>query len=110
MSESHSSNTFIELVKQLAHLDQSPDTTPAPTPVASELTTTLLVGDFESRCGNCDKPTLVHEVDRHTDVSGWEEEPGAGCGARFTTIASASRNVTAADLRQLRPDLPIRDH
>ncbi|MFJ8696841.1 hypothetical protein [Streptomyces roseolilacinus] len=107
MSESHS--TFIELVEQLAHLDQSPDTAPAPKPVAGGLTATILVGDFESRCGNCRKPTLVHGVDLHTDISGWDAEPDGGCGARFTGIASASRAVTAAHLRQLRPDLPIRD-
>ncbi|MGW3387304.1 hypothetical protein [Streptomyces cinereoruber] len=108
MSESRSSSTFIELVEQFARLDQSPAT--APEPGAGELTATLLVGDFESSCGNCRKATLVHGVDRHTDISGWDEKPGGGCGARFTDIASASRAVTAAHLRQLRPDLPLRAH
>ncbi|MFH8257565.1 hypothetical protein [Streptomyces roseolus] len=105
MSESR--NSFIELVEELAHLDHPPAT--APEPVTGELTATLLVGDFESRCGNCRKPTLVG-VDRHTDISGWVEEPGGGCGARFTDIASTSSGVTTAHLRRLRPDLPLRDH
>ncbi|MCZ1011977.1 hypothetical protein [Streptomyces lydicus] len=78
-----------------------------PLPANEPATATLLVGDFESRCGNCNKPTL-HGVHRHTDVSGWQPQPGGGCGARFVNIASLSRAVPAARLRELRPDLPMR--
>ncbi|MFF8618821.1 hypothetical protein [Streptomyces sp. NPDC015350] len=79
------------------------------TPSAAEVTATLYVGDFESRCGNCNEPTLLHGVHRHTDISGWQPTPGGGCGARFVNIASRSRAVTDARLRELRPDLPLRD-
>jgi hypothetical protein len=76
---------------------------------AAEVTATLLVGDFQSRCGNCNKPTLLHGVHRHTDISGWRPQPGGGCGARFVDIATLSRAVPAERLRELRPDLPVRD-
>ncbi|MEU5242482.1 hypothetical protein ACH4UR_37640 [Streptomyces lydicus] len=93
-----------------AEVDVNHDADPEDAPDAStdELTATLLVGDFESRCGNCNKPTLLHGVHRHTDISGWQPQPGAGCGARFVSIASLSRAVPAARLRELRPDLPVR--
>ncbi|WP_435060396.1 hypothetical protein [Streptomyces sp. bgisy060] len=80
--------------------------TDAPAPSAAEVTATLLVDNFESLCGNCQQPTLLHGVHRHTDVSGWHPKPG--CGARFVNIASLSRAVTDARLRELRPDLPVR--
>ncbi|MGC5263892.1 hypothetical protein ACPXCO_23015 [Streptomyces cyaneofuscatus] len=81
-----------------------------PAPSAAEVTATLFVDNFESRCGNCQKPTLLHGVHRHTDISGWQPEPGGGCGARFVNIASRSRAVSDARLRELRPDLPVLGH
>ncbi|MGW6202136.1 hypothetical protein ACWF9B_00555 [Streptomyces sp. NPDC055089] len=82
---------------------------PAPATSATEVTATLFVDDFDSRCGNCQKPTLLHGVNRHTDISGWQPQPGGGCGARFVNIASRSRAVSDARLRELRPDLPLLD-
>lgn len=73
-----------------------------------ELTATLLVGLFTSRCGNCRQPTLVYGVTHHTDVSGYEPKPGGGCGARFVDTAPDHPFVSAARLREMRSDLPVR--
>ncbi|MEV6676408.1 hypothetical protein AB0N09_05990 [Streptomyces erythrochromogenes] len=83
--------------------------TTAPGISVTEVTATLLVDDFESRCGNCRKQTLLHGVTRHTDISGWRPKPGGGCGARFVNTASLSRAVSSDRLRELRPDLPVQE-
>ncbi|MDJ0342232.1 hypothetical protein QMK19_03400 [Streptomyces sp. H10-C2] len=83
------------------------DLTPAPAP-AAELTATLLVGSLASRCSNCRMGTLISGVTHHRDVSGYSPQPGAGCGARFTAIAAEGWAATDAELRALRPDLPVR--
>lgn len=79
------------------------------TPV-TVVTATLIVGDFESRCGNCNcnQPTYLHDVNRHTDISGRLPQQGGGCGARFVNIASLYQTVSTASRRELRPDLPVR--
>lgn len=74
--------------------------------VAVELTATLLIGDFESECGNCHMPTLIRGVHRHSKIPGVKPEPG--CGARFVSTASNSWRVTPDHLRAERPDLPVR--
>ncbi|MFE4304799.1 hypothetical protein ACFRR6_01780 [Streptomyces sp. NPDC056891] len=74
---------------------------------ATEITATLCIDWSESRCGKCNKPTLLSAY-RHTDISGYQAKPGAGCGARFVNTASLSRDISAEDLRELRPDLPVR--
>ncbi|MFC9273456.1 hypothetical protein ACFTXJ_37425 [Streptomyces zhihengii] len=81
------------------------DTTALETP-AVELTATLLIGDFESECSNCHMPTLIHGVDRHTNIPG--RKPTPGCGARFVNTASNSPRITPHHLRAERPDLPVR--
>ena len=74
-----------------------------------ELTATLVIGVTSSTCGNCNQPTMP-TVDRHTDVSGWSPQRGAGCGARFVDMQSDSPVVTDWHLKQVRPDLPVRGH
>ncbi|MFF7953658.1 hypothetical protein [Streptomyces griseorubiginosus] len=75
---------------------------------AQELTATLYISAFQSRCGHCQEPTMM-DAHRHTDVSGLPSIPGGGCGARFVDTASAHWAVGADDLRRCRPDLPVRD-
>ncbi|MFB7836012.1 hypothetical protein [Streptomyces sp. NPDC056056] len=74
---------------------------------ATEITATLCIDSSESRCGNCNKPTLPSAY-RHTDISGYQPQPGAGCGARFVNTASLSWDISPEELHELRPDLPIR--
>ncbi|MGW1155983.1 hypothetical protein ACWD45_32465 [Streptomyces rubiginosohelvolus] len=79
----------------------------------TEVTATLLIGDFTTVCSNCKKPTLLHGVTRHTDISGWNPVPGGGCGARFVNtdaLDALDRPISAARLKELRPDLPVRGH
>ncbi|NGO73530.1 hypothetical protein [Streptomyces boncukensis] len=45
----------------------------------TELTALLLVGHSTSRCSHCRRPVLPDST-RHTDVSGWDPQPGAGPG------------------------------
>ncbi|MGW3932956.1 hypothetical protein ACWECC_33415 [Streptomyces microflavus] len=94
----------------------TPDPTALPTEAGgaadvavTEVTATLLIGDFATVCSNCKKPTLLHGVSRHTDISGWNYKPGGGCGARFVNTDALDRPIAAARLKELRPDLPVRD-
>ncbi|MFJ5817329.1 hypothetical protein ACIQGT_26045 [Streptomyces sp. NPDC093108] len=75
----------------------------------TEATATLLIGDFTTVCSNCKKPTPLHGVTRHTDITGWNNKPGGGCGARFVNTDALDRPLSAARLKELRPDLPVRD-
>ncbi|RSS32564.1 hypothetical protein, partial [Streptomyces sp. WAC08241] len=70
-----------------------------------ELTATLVINRTDSYCDGCRKPTLPSKT-HHTDISGWAPRPGGGCGARFTATRSDYRNITADDLKDVRPDLP----
>ncbi|MCX4601186.1 hypothetical protein OG402_11875 [Streptomyces anulatus] len=76
-----------------------------PTEADTELTATLVINRNDSYCDGCGKPTL-HRNTHHTDISGWTPRPGEGCGARFTATRSDYRGITAADLKDVRPDLP----
>ncbi|MEU5036088.1 hypothetical protein AB0G48_18300 [Streptomyces rubiginosohelvolus] len=78
--------------------------------VVTEVTATLLIGDSTTVCSNCKKPTLLYGVSRHTDIPGWKPKPGGGCGARFvrTDALDRSQPISAARLKELRPDLPVR--
>ncbi|MFD8671255.1 hypothetical protein ACFV1U_38605 [Streptomyces microflavus] len=76
----------------------------------TEVTATLLIGDFTTVCSNCKKPTLLYGVTRHTHISGWNPEPGGGCGARFVNTAARDWPISASRLQELRPDLPVRGH
>lgn len=75
----------------------------------AELTATLIVNRSDSQCSHCGEPTLVTGVTHHVDVSGWAPEPGGGCGARFVDIAAGHGAVSRERLREMRPDLPVRD-
>lgn len=75
----------------------------------TELTATLIIDSMESRCSHCGKPTLVRNVTHHTDISGYSRKAGGGCGARFVATASGHGAVTPEILREMRPDLPVRD-
>ncbi|WP_097922075.1 hypothetical protein [Streptomyces sp. wa1063] len=72
----------------------------------AELTATLVINRTDSYCDGCRKPTLPRNT-HHTDISGWTPEPGGGCGARFTATRSDYRSITADDLKDVRPDLPV---
>lgn len=72
----------------------------------SELTATLVISVTSSYCGNCRQPTMP-KVSHHTDVSGWNPQRGAGCGARFVDMRSDNGAVTDWHLKRVRPDLPI---
>ncbi|WP_282690193.1 MULTISPECIES: hypothetical protein [unclassified Streptomyces] len=71
-----------------------------------ELTATLVINRTDSYCDGCRKPTLPKRT-HHTDISGWSPVPGGGCGARFTATRSDYRGITADDLKDMRPDLPV---
>ncbi|MET8377988.1 hypothetical protein [Streptomyces microflavus] len=71
-----------------------------------ELTATLVINRTDSYCDGCRKPTLPKRT-HHTDISGWSPVPGGGCGARFTATRSDYRDITADELRETRPDLPV---
>lgn len=87
-----------------AHVnDTNPTTVESP---AVEVTATLLIGDLESERGNCQMPTPILGVHRHTDIPEMKPEPG--CRARFVNTASYSWRVTPDHLSTERPDLPIR--
>ncbi|MFI9018724.1 hypothetical protein ACIGZI_32290 [Streptomyces griseus] len=88
----------------------APGSAPDQTNEVTEVTATLLVGDFTTLCSHCKKPTLLRGVTRHTDISGWNGIPGGGCGARFVNTDSHDRPIPAARLKELRPDLPVRGH
>lgn len=72
----------------------------------AELTATLVINRTDSYCDGCREPTLPRNT-HHTDISGWTPEPGGGCGARFTATRSDYRSITADDLKDVRPDLPV---
>ncbi|WP_030237573.1 hypothetical protein [Streptomyces sp. NRRL S-350] len=74
----------------------------------AELTATLFINITDSRCGNCRKPTMPSDT-HHRDISGWNRRPGGGCGARFINTASDYALVPAERLREMRPDLPVRN-
>ncbi|MFD9763217.1 hypothetical protein ACFWXI_06690 [[Kitasatospora] papulosa] len=77
-----------------------------PTPAKTEATATLVINRSDSYCDGCGKPTLPKRT-HHTDISGWTPKPGGGCGARFTATRSDYRGITADDLKDVRPDLPV---
>ncbi|MEU6615340.1 hypothetical protein [Streptomyces parvus] len=72
----------------------------------AELTATLVINRTDSYCDGCRKPTLPRNT-HHTDISGWTPVPGGGCGARFVATRSDYRDITADDLKDVRPDLPV---
>ncbi|MFE2852685.1 hypothetical protein ACFXJO_16335 [Streptomyces lavendulae] len=86
-----------------AHVDTNPITVES---LAVEVTATLLIGDLESERGNCQMPTPIRGVHRHTDIPGMNPEPGHG--ARFVNTASYLWRATPDHLSTERPDLPIR--
>lgn len=68
---------------------------------------TIWVGSWSSKCGNCGKQVLPHEKN-HEKVSGYgPEEPG--CGTRFTHITSEYVGVPGIDkiVAEMRPDLTL---
>ncbi|MFD5900980.1 hypothetical protein ACFWHG_05710 [Streptomyces microflavus] len=77
-----------------------------PTTGEAELTATLVINRSDSYCDGCQKPTLPQRT-HHTDISGWTPKPGGGCGARFTATRSDYRSITPAELKDVRPDLPL---
>lgn len=66
--------------------------------------TTLVIGATTSHCGNCRQPTLPDDT-HHNLVPGGRTSPG--CGARFAATTTTDPQITADDLRHIRPDLPI---
>lgn len=81
--------------------------TPAPAEETKpEPTATLVINRSDSYCDGCGKPTLYRHT-HHTDISGWTPHTGGGCGARFTAMRSDYRGITADQLKDLRPDLPV---
>jgi hypothetical protein len=81
----------------------------------TELTATLFIGITDSRCGHCRQPTLLRDdqgapITHHTDVSGYDPEPGGGCGARFVDTGRDHTAITSWHLRNVRPDLPVHNH
>lgn len=66
---------------------------------------TLYVNKSESRCGACGKNADPYE---ETHISGqwYKDKRLAGCGAKFTSIASDYTHIGPEDIADMRPDLP----
>lgn len=97
------------MIPAVQHLNTRPTQPNPPEPpvdLHTAETATLIIGRSNSRCGNCGDDVLPQST-HHVDVSGWTPGPGEGCGARFVAMRSDSWGVTAADLKSIRPDLPV---
>lgn len=79
--------------------------------MTEELTATLLVGAYTSRCSQCKQGAAISDTHHSQIISPGRTDPNARpCGARFTEINSAQHGDPerlTATLRALRPDLPI---
>ena len=68
----------------------------------------LYVGRTSSTCGACGKGADPHELRHSTILRYAPGDPGPGCGALFTDVASEYIGESAEQaVRALRPDLPF---
>lgn len=67
---------------------------------------TIVVGGSSSKCAGCGRETLVDGVTHHRDVSGYQPQPGGGCGVEFTHI-HPSYLGTDRLVADMRPDLTL---
>lgn len=66
---------------------------------------TLLVSNWESRCGNCLKPAVPTELSHKTRIGYVVADHGKGCGVIWKYITSEYGRDDV--VRQMRPDLEV---
>ncbi|MGW1938972.1 hypothetical protein [Streptomyces goshikiensis] len=72
----------------------------------AQLTATLIVGQWQSRCGRCRQGTTAYDQ-RHSRVLSMSHlDRGRPCGARYTAIRSVDMGTDSERLWIMRPDLP----
>lgn len=65
----------------------------------------LVIDRSASYCGNCGKDANPNQ-ETHRDITGYNPEPGGGCGVRWKHVTSSyfGDNIEQA-VRDMRPDL-----